>query len=774
MDEAMHRSRSIVIALVALAASLLLIVPAAAQTAATERVGMPPELPQGAAVTGAVPPQRQLQLYVALEPRDPAGLERFAAEVSTPGSPVFGRYLTVPEFAQRFGAAPAQIAAVRSALAARGLDVGPAAANGLSLPVATTAAQAESAFGLSLDRVRLASGRVAYVNDRAPALPDSAAPFVQGVLGLNDLTLPRRRDADAEQSLLTRSATTASPTTSALGSGTQPCAAAQQTGKDVGGYTADQVAAAYGFDDFYAAGNFGAGQTVALLELEPFLPSDIATYQSCYGTDVDVSTVDVNGGPGPYKGEDGEAALDIEQLIGLAPGADIVVYQAPNGGAAEAEILSAYVQQDVAKVMSSSWGICEKWVENEAAAAMDTLLQEAAAQGQSFFVAAGDEGSTDCYESEGDHDKALAVDFPGSHPFATDVGGTRMEEPSASTPIEYLWNEAPEWGAGGGGRSEHFPMPEYQRQAAPGLGVVGALSSGETCGFSHCRQVPDVSANASLETGYVTHTEDQWDVSGGTSAAAPLWAAFAALTNASSSCRGHSIGFANPALYAIAGSDYAANFHDVTGARPGGMPTNNRFDSSQPFPATAGYDMATGLGTPKGGALAASLCALAAPTPPPTPVAASGGDKGPAPAPAAATPRLVRAAITGVARGKPRLTFTLAPRPGAMLRSVVVSLPPGLRTAAEPAALAKGVSARGADGALAGEQVHAAARTLRIRLPDPQSTASFKLVFPALEAAPSLIANIKRGRVRTRELLLGTRETGGKGARLPAVLRLGS
>ncbi|HYH54222.1 MAG TPA: S53 family peptidase [Solirubrobacterales bacterium] len=768
----MQRSRLIVIALVALAASLLCAAPATAQTAAAERVGTPPDLPQDAAVTSAVPPQRQLQLYVALEPRDPAGLERFAAEVSTPGSAAYGRYLTVPEFAQRFGAAPAQIATVRSALAARGLDVGPAATNGLSLPVTATAAQAESAFGVSLNRVRLASGRVAYANDRAPALPAAAAPFVQGVLGLDDVTLSRRRDADAEESLLTRSAT-ASATTSAADSGTQPCAAAQQTGKDVGGYTADQVAAAYGFDDFYAAGNFGAGQTVALLELEPFLPSDIATYQSCYGTSVDVSTVDVNGGPGPYKGEDGEAALDIEQLIGLAPGADIVVYQAPNGGGAEAEILSAFVQQDVAKVMSSSWGICEKWVENESAAAMDTLLQEAAAQGQSFFVAAGDEGSTDCYEAEGDHDKALAVDFPGSHPFATDVGGTRMEEPTATTPTEYLWNEAPEWGAGGGGLSEHFPMPSYQRQAAAGLGVVGALSSGETCGFSYCRQVPDVSANASLETGYVTHTEDQWDVSGGTSAAAPLWAAFAALTNASPSCHGHSIGFANPALYAIAGSDYAANFHDVTAARPGGLPTNNRFDSSQPFPATAGYDMATGLGTPKAGALAASLCALAAPAPPAPPVAGSGGP-GAAPVPAATTARLVRVSITGVARGKPKLTFTLAPRPGAMLRSVVVSLPPGLRAATEPTALAKGVSARGADGTALGKQVRASARTLRIHLADPQPTASFKLAFPALEAAPNLIANVKSGRARTRELLLGIRETGGKGARLPAVLRLGS
>lgn len=690
---------------------------------------------------------KELRLYVALEPRDPAALERFATAVSTPGSPLYGQYLTVPEFARRFGAAPEQVATVRSALAARGLEVGAAARNRLSLPVTATVAEAESAFGVSVDRVRLASGRVAYTHDRAPAVPAAAAPFVQGVLGLDDLTLPHRRDRDDDQSLLTRSGATAAAFSGA-GGGPQPCPEAQQVGKDLSGYTADQVASAYRFSDFYAAGNFGAGQTVALFELEPFLPSDIATYQSCYGTDAEVTTVDVNGGPGPYEGEDGEAALDIEQLIGLAPEADVVVYQAPNEGAAEAEILSAFVEQNVAKVMSSSWGMCEKGVENEAAAAMDTLLQEAAAQGQSFFVAAGDEGSTDCYEAEGDHDKSLAVDFPGSHPFATDVGGTRMEEPTAPAPIEYLWNESPHWGAGGSGLSEHFPMPAYQRQAAPGLGVVGSLSSGDPCGFSYCRQVPDVSANASLETGYVTHTEEEWSVSGGTSAAAPLWAAFAALTNASPACDGHSIGFANPALYAIAGEAYAANFRDVTSARPGGMPTTNRFDSTQPYPAGPGYDMATGLGTPNGGTLAASLCALAAP---PVPAATDAGSGGQGPAmtrPAKA--RLLRASISGVTRGKPKLSFAIAARTGAKLRSVAVNLPPGL------------LATKGARPT----------RTLRIHLAHPRPTASFKLAFPALEATPSLIASVKSGRVHTRELLLATRESGGKGARLPAVLSL--
>jgi subtilase family serine protease len=741
MDPSMLRVRLIATTVWALAACLLVAAPVVqAAGGSLERVGESPGMPRGAVVVGDAHPEQELQLYVALQPPKPEALERFASEVSTPGSPLYGQYLSVPEFARRFGAPPEEITAVRSALARRGLEVGPPAANRLSLPVTATVAAAESAFGISLDRVRLASGRLAYANDRAPALPAAAAPYVQGVLGLDDLTRSHRRGSDGAQAAVPPATST---TTDLPTPGPQPCAAALQGQAEEGGYTADQIAAAYGLSNFHASGNFGAGQTVALLELEPYSPADIATYQSCYGTDVEITNVDINGGPGP---------LDLEQLIGLAPGADIVVYQAPNTGAAEVEILSSYVEQNVAKVMSSSWGICEPAVENGPAAAMDALLQEAAAQGQSFFVAAGDYGSTDCYEEEGIHDKSLAVDFPGSDPFATDVGGTRMEDPTATPPTEYLWNDSPKWGAGGGGISEHFPMPSYQRQAAPALGVLNDLSTGDTCGFAHCRQVPDVAADASGETGYVVFSEGVWWENGGTSAAAPLWAALATLVNASPACQGHSIGFANPALYAVAGSAYAANFRDITSAKPGGMPTTNRFDATEPFPAKAGYDMASGLGTPNGFELGASLCALAAPPPPGGGGGNAAAPSAPAnPAPHSARARVIRTSIRGIAAGKPKLTLELAARTGARLRAIAVTLPPGL---------------------IAAERSGPAPKTLHIRLLHARSNASFQLAFPVLTATPRLIAGVKAGRVQSRQLTIATRESHGLGSRLPAVVQL--
>jgi subtilase family serine protease len=766
------RSRpAIVTLLTALVLGAFAAAPAApvsgAATGAAVRVGPAPELPAGTEAVGAAPDEQRLQLYVALEPRDPAALARFATAVSTPGSPLYGEHLSVPRFAQRFGAGDAQVATVRAALAARGLAVGPTAANDLSLPVTATVAEAEAAFGLAIDSVRTAAGRIAYANDRAPALPAAAAPYVQGVLGLQDVARSERAgDGDAGPTTPTAEPAATSAATFPAG-GPQPCQdALDQRAKD-GGYTADEIAAAYGFDVLYAAGNYGAGETVALLEMEPLLQKDIDKYQQCYGTDVEVAKVDVNGGPGPESSDDGEAALDVEQLIGLAPEARILVLQAPNSTAGEVGILSEYVQRNVAKVMSSSWGICESEADKASFATVETLLREAAAQGQSFFVAAGDYGSTDCYEEPEEGNKEaeetqaknhfLNVDFPGSNPWATDVGGTRLEDPTAAAPVDYLWDDSVNgsWGAGGSGVSESFAMPSYQQGAATGLNVVGPLSSGATCGSpTFCRQVPDVSALAATvngETGYVIHAEDRWETNGGTSAAAPLWAAVATLVNASPTCGGHTIGFANPALYAIAAdpSSYAASFRDVTTARPGGKPTTNIFDPAQPYPAGPGYDMASGLGTPRVPALAASLCALADPPAPSAPPSSHTAElsEPPKAVPAPAVPTVGRAALTGIATRKPKLVFTVTARPGAKLGKVILQMPPALESD-DPTG------------------------TVRFELAKPRPSAKLKVAYPAIRVTPKLLEHFQSGVTKRLGFVVATRETGGKGARLPLELPL--
>jgi hypothetical protein len=214
-------------------------------------------------------------------------------------------------------------------------------------------------------------------------------------------------------------------------------------------------------------------------------------------------------------------------------------------------------------------------------------------------------------------------------------------------PTEGVWSEGvqKEGGSTGGGLSKKFAMPSYQSSAASSLGVINGNSkaSPSPCGASLCREVPDVSADASAATGYVVFTENKWGVSGGTSAATPLWAAFASLVNASAACHGTPIGFANPALYSIAGSSYLSNFHDVVEPDLFTGRANNNPTGTGLYPVGPGYDMTTGIGTPIGPNLAASLCALVpaqpvSPIQPGPPTQPTGGPIPPAGGPPAGGP----------------------------------------------------------------------------------------------------------------------------------------
>jgi len=596
------------------------------------RVGATAPLPAGARVTGTTPSSTPLRLTVALEPQDPAALSTYATDVSTPGSALFRHYLTVPQFADRFGATRAHILAVESALRAAGLKVGNVTANDLTISVTGTAAQVEGAFSVSLAQVTLPSGRIAYANQQPPALPSTIAKYVQGVIGLNDVTLDQPQGLRALHRV--RASTARAPR--AVGNGPAPCSTATDAAQTESGYTADEIAGAYGFNSLYAGGNEGQGQTIGLFEEEQYQSGDIGAYQSCYDTSASVDNVNVDGGAGTTIKDDTEAALDIEQVIGLAPKANIIVYEGPPTATSSADILTAMVTQNTAKVLSSSWGRCEAQTDPAVIASENTTLQEAAVQGQSFFISSGDSGSTMCYQT-GHSDKSLSVIDPGGQPFATSVGGTFMAEvvddgleyelpTDGSYPGEFVWNDGTSGGASGGGVSDQWPMPSYQSAASASLGVISSNSS-KSCGGQFCREVPDVSADADPNSGYVvfatgTAKSGVWEVVGGTSASAPLWAAFTALANASATCRGLTLGFENPALYQIAGSSYRANFHDITAADASPFTdeaNNDLFGGANPdnpdslYPLADGYDMATGLGSPIGNTLATSLCSVRAP-----------------------------------------------------------------------------------------------------------------------------------------------------------------
>jgi subtilase family serine protease len=571
----------------------------ASAASGSQRVGSKPPIPAGAQRIGSLPGTTSVQAVVTLQPRKPQALASYAEQVSTPGSSAYHHYLTVSQFVDRFGPNSAQVRKVAAALRGEGLNPGTVTANHLSLAVTAPASRLGSAFSTSFSRYRLAGGRLAYANTSAPAVPLGVAGIVHGVIGLSNLAVHHplstrhATPGGASDTSATSSNATAAVTSAA------PCLAAKNDAATNDSFTADQIASAYGLDSLYNASNFGNGVTVALYELEPYSSSDIGAYQTCYGTSASVTSTSVDGGPAKCTGftinseSCGlEADLDIEDVAGLAPGAGVHVYQGPNTDAGAYDTYNRMVADNTAQVISTSWGLCESQEGSSAASAENTLFQEAAVQGQSLFAAAGDNGTADCTDNNGNPVAQRAVDDPASQPFVTGVGGTSMTS-AGPPPIESVWNDGAAGGAGGGGVSALWSQPSYQS----GFTRTSAM----TCGGSNttCREVPDVSASAGEHRSYEVYYDGGWTAVWGTSAAAPTWASLVGLIDSSASCT--QVGFANPALYRAASANYSATFNDI-------LSGNNNFDGVTGYSAASGYDLASGLGSPKGAGLASALC----------------------------------------------------------------------------------------------------------------------------------------------------------------------
>lgn len=600
---------------------------------------------------GPVAPATRLSLTVVLKPRNPSGLAALAAAVTNPNSASYRHFLSVGAFAARFGASGASVRLLRETLARDGLQAGSLSRNGLSIAVSGTAAAASRAFDVTLRRYRERSGREVYANTSAPRLPATLGGVVADVLGLDDgpAAVPEglsetaktvgapvspthavKHDARAASSATAHSASNGFAGTA----GPAACpAAAGFAASHVGTVnTISQVADAYRYDGLYADGDFGQGVTVALLELEPYTSefSDLAAFESCYGiNDASVSNINVDDGSplsGPLYFATAETAVDLENLLGLAPDVSVNVYYGPNDAQGQYDTLGAIVDappDQHAQVINNSWGLCEQ---NSSQATMDaenSLLEEAATQGQTFFSSSGDRGAEGCAPewnnnlttqsvAAGSAPAAdLAVDDPASQPYAVGVGGTDLNS-VGPPPSESAWEQL-YWGASGGGISTIWQMPTWQLYSGV-PGVLSGYSSGTPCGASagqYCREVPDVSADGSTQTGYVTYYQGAWAGFGGTSTSAPDWAALAALADSallgdvpgngvpvcSSQSPSAPLGFLDPLLYEVAAGDaHADAFNDVTSGENSGYFNGNV--PYGPYPVTPGYDMVTGLGTP--------------------------------------------------------------------------------------------------------------------------------------------------------------------------------
>jgi uncharacterized repeat protein (TIGR01451 family) len=541
------------------AGSVAAILLSIASGAAVERQPLRGHVPEAVATApalGDVPAEKEMRLAFALPLRNQAGLKKLLTDLYDPSSPKYRQFLSPDQFTGAFGPAAADYEALAAFAQANGLRITARHANRMLLDVAGSAAAVEKALHLHLRIYQHPKGTgTFFAPDVEPSL-DLEVP-VLSIDGLSDLEMPHPAG-------LTRMPIPADGIIPEGGSGP-------------GGL--------YRGNDFrhaYATGVAlnGAGQMLGLLEFDYYHTNDIANYRSQSGiATVPLIDVFMDGATAVAGVNNIEVALDIEVANAMAPGLTaIIIYDAGSGGIGN-DILNRMATDNLAKQLSASWSFpCN--------AATDQILQQFAAQGQSYFNSSGDRGA---YPG--------AISAPADRPFVTSVGGTTLTTSGTGGPwvSETAWN----WNSTGagtnatsGGISTVYSIPVWQH------GIASMATNG---GSAAMRNIPDVAMVA--DGTYVVYDNGSSGGVGGTSVSSPLWAAFMALINqqAASFIR-PAIGFLNPAVYAIGnGPGYSTNFHDVT--------TGNNTNSSSPsrFYATASYDLCTGWGTPNGPSLINTL-----------------------------------------------------------------------------------------------------------------------------------------------------------------------
>jgi subtilase family serine protease len=521
---------------------------------------------------GVLPSTQELKLAIGLPLRDTNGLERFLTELYDPANPNYRHYLTPEQFADRFGPSESDYAAVMAFAKSNHLTLTHIHSGRMLLDVSGSVADIQKAFHIVLQTYsHPAEARDFYAPDMEPTV-ESNLPVLD-VSGLNNYALPHPKSLH--------------PDTEAAGAIPRTGSAAN------GGYIGNDFRAAY----FPGVTLSGSGQQLGLVEFDGYYSSDIASYETAAGiAAIPLQQVLLDGYNGtPTTGAssgNSEVSLDIELAMAMAPGlSKIVVFEAgPNGY--PNDILNDMAASNQIKSFSCSWG----WGGGPSGTT-DNIFKKMAAQGQSFFNAAGDSDAfTSGSASANGVDNPTLANSPSSSPYITVVGGTTLTTagPGGAWASETVWNWGPTDGSdvgSSGGISSYYPIPAWQSD----------ISMSANGGSTQYRNIPDVALTA--DNIFVNYGNGRTGSFGGTSCAAPLWAAVAALLNQQAvSDSQSSIGFINPALYGIAsGAGYPSAFHDIT--------TGNNTSSASPngFYAVSGYDLCTGLGTPVGKVLLNTL-----------------------------------------------------------------------------------------------------------------------------------------------------------------------
>ena len=585
-------------------------IPASASPVAAGRVALSGHASSAARVSRMLrlePASAPVSLAISLPLRNQKALNEMLQRMYDPADPLYKQFLTPEEYTAQFSPTQAQYNAVVNYLRRSGLAVSQTYPTRTQVDVVGSVSRVNAAFGIQLKRFVAADGMTFRAADTTVTLPASMSGLISAVTGLDT-----SRKATPNYSVLRRPGGDA-----AMPSALQPV---QGTGP-YGTFSASDTRIAYNLNSTNLT---GAGQTIGLVEFDSnYNQKDTLQYCAINGIKQPrVQNVFVySGGYSTAVNKNGnslEIDLDIDMALALAPKATVLVYMVPfNGGQGALDELQQIVTEDRAKSISASYGFGPEdpaGLDPTFDIPLNNLLGQMALQGQSFFISSGDSGSS---TDRGSFVKG--VDRFGALPNSCTVGGTQLSVVKPQSNENYLsettWNidGSPGGGSGGGGVSSNWKIPFYQVSTA-------ATADSRATVSKTMRNIPDVSLNASNATGYTVYVSDAgyppgfYGV-GGTSASAPLWAAFTALVNQNSVRNGNPVvGFPNPALYRLGpagtkSAGYTAIFHDIAD-----FSTNSTSGSTldTQFVATPGFDDATGLGSFQGKPL---IQALSGPTP---------------------------------------------------------------------------------------------------------------------------------------------------------------
>jgi subtilase family serine protease len=548
-------------------------------------------------------------------PAQEADLQALLAAQQDPTSPLYAKWLTPDEFGARFGLADSDIAKVQSWLGQHGFTEFSVSRSKNRISFSGTVEQVEAAFGTEMHYYKV-NGETHFAPSRDVSVPAALSSVVQTVTNLSSFR----------------------PKSHISGRGPRRVVSPDFTSSQSGNHflTPKDVATIYDINPAYKAGYNGAGQSIAVVGQSAIVLSDIEHFQTAAGFAVKDPTLVLvpNTGTATIRsGDEAESDLDLEYTSTIASGATIYfVYVGNNANSGVFDSIQFAVTNKTAPIISVSYGLCEAALGSSGYSSLNAILAQAASQGQSVIVASGDSGSTDCYGETGlttAQQQALAVDFPGSSQYVTAIGGTEFPAADvASTNTTYwqaasgsdlvssalsyipeqVWNDdsTARLSSSGGGVSTFTPKPSWQT-GVPGIPSgtfrlvpdISLSSSPNNAGYLFCSSDSSNGVTGSCTNGFRDSSNVNLTVAGGTSFAAPVFAGMLALINDKLNSTGQ--GVINSTLYTLAANSatYASAFHDITSGGnqcTAGTKICSTAGASQ-YPATSGYDQASGLGS---------------------------------------------------------------------------------------------------------------------------------------------------------------------------------